>query len=88
MQRPVPEGHEIPVHERHGLTCWRYAAASDRLSETDGRLDAEGAMGLLAAVSEQRTVWSSSYDLTRTKLELALGRKFTETLCWSLGDGE
>lgn len=62
--------------------------ASDRLSETDGRLDAEGVFGLLAAVSEQRTVWSSSYDLTKAKLELALGRKFTKTLLWSLGDGD
>jgi hypothetical protein len=62
--------------------------AADRLSETDGRLDAEGVFGLLAAVSEQRTVWSSSYDLTKAKLELALVRKFAETYRWSLGDGE
>lgn len=58
---------------RHA-TCWRYAVASDRLSETDGRLDAEGVFGLLADVSEQRTVWSSSYDLTSRSLSWPLVR--------------
>jgi hypothetical protein len=59
--------------------CWRYGRAADRLSKTDGRLDATGVFGLLEAVSEPSTGWSSSYDLTRTRLELALGRRYAKT---------
>lgn len=74
---------KIPEVERPG-SCWRYAVAEKRLSKTDGRLDAKGVFGLLEAVSVPSTVWSSSYDLTRTTLELALGRKYGKTYRWSL----
>lgn len=66
--------------------CWRYALASDRLSKIGGRLDAKGVFGLLEAVSQPRTVWSSSYDLTGTRLKLALGKKYAKTYSWSLDE--
>jgi len=64
--------------------CWRYARATDRLSKTDGRLDPTGIFGLLEAVSQPSTGWSSSYDLTEASLELALGRKYATTYRWTL----
>jgi hypothetical protein len=64
--------------------CWRYALTSDRLSKTDGRLDAKGVFGLLEEVSQKNTLWSTSYDLTGTRLKLALGKNYAKTYSWNL----
>ncbi len=65
-------------------SCWRYALATDRLLKTGGRMEAKGVFGLLEAVSQPNTVWSSSYDLTGTRLKLALGRRYAKTYSWDL----
>jgi choloylglycine hydrolase len=74
---------KTPEAERIGL-CWRYAAATSILSRTDGRLGPRGAFGLLAAVSQKTTVWSSAYDLSGAKLELALGKEVAKRYNWDL----
>jgi hypothetical protein len=75
----------LPESERIA-SCWRYALAARRLAATDGQLDGKGVFGLLEAVSESSTVWSSSYDLTNARLELALGRDYARTFSWSLDE--
>ena len=76
---------EVPEDARLGA-CWRYMLATVRLSKGEGRLDATGVFGILKAVSEPRTLYSSSYNLTDATLELALGRNYTKTYLWRLPD--
>jgi hypothetical protein len=66
---------EVPP-ERREASCWRYSKASRSLAASGGKLGPKGAFGLLEAVSQPKTTWSSAYELGSPSLELALGRDY------------
>jgi hypothetical protein len=70
--------------ELRAKACWRYSLASARLSASGGRLGRGGAFGLLEAVSQNSTTWSSAYDQTAGALELALGRDWGRRWRWAV----
>jgi len=58
--------------------CWRYDTISQRLSKAQGRLTPQGAIDLLAEVSQAGTQRSIVYGLSTGDLRVALGRDYEE----------
>jgi hypothetical protein len=65
--------------DRARQQCGRYAAVSDRLAETGGRLSAEQTMALLGQVSQPNTMWSVVYHLNSGDIEVSTGREYVAT---------
>lgn len=75
--------HEEP---RQGLDapCKRYKAAYGALSEADGVVDVEGALGILRDVSQKSTVWSVVYSQHSGAVRLVMGRQWDSAHAWTL----
>jgi hypothetical protein len=57
--------------------CWRYPILRQRLSESGGVLDPQGALDLLAEVSQPgSTQWSAVYDLSTGRVRVVMGREY------------
>ena len=66
--------------------CWRYDRISERLSASRGKLTAQGAMELLADVSQEETQWSIVYGISESGVNVVMGRNYGEGLTYQLGD--
>jgi hypothetical protein len=56
--------------------CWRYDGLSQRLRETEGRMTAQEAMDLLAAVSQEGTQWSIIYGISTGDVSVAMEQQY------------
>ena len=66
--------------------CWRYDTLDARLNETQGRLDPESAMDLLADVSQNITQWSVVYQMAQGEVSVAMGRDYAQVHDFMLSD--
>jgi len=66
--------------------CWRYDRISERLSASRGKLTAQGAMELLADVSQEETQWSIVYGISESGVNVVMGRTYGEVSTYQLGD--
>ena len=57
-------------------TCSRYDSIDAQLSETEGRLSVQGAVDLLAEVSQEGTQWSVVYGMSTGDVEVIMGRQY------------
>lgn len=64
--------------------CWRYAAVSSRLAQTQGVIDAPAAHALLEKAAVPRTRWSAVYEPQPLRLTLVLDRRFQRPYRWEL----
>ncbi len=64
------------VNDPKDGNCWRYNTIDARLNETQGRLDSESAMDLLADVSQDITQWSVVYQMAQGEVSVAMGRDY------------
>ncbi len=58
--------------------CWRYDLIEKRLNELKGRVSSKNAFYLLEDVSQDITQWSILYNLSAGKLEVVMGRNYSE----------
>jgi hypothetical protein len=58
--------------------CWRYNKIDVRLTETNGRIDAQTAMQLLADVAQDNTQWSVVYQMSSGVIKVAMGRQYRD----------
>jgi hypothetical protein len=56
--------------------CWRYDRISQRLTEAQGRMTAQDAVGLLAEVSQESTQWSVVYGMSSGDIHVTMGREY------------
>jgi len=66
--------------------CWRYDTIDARLNETQGRLDSESAMDLLAEVSQDITQWSAVYRMAQGEVSVAMGRDYAQVHDFKMSD--
>lgn len=64
--------------------CWRYALADTRLEDSNGLVDMCGAMDILQAASQPRTIWSVVYNLTNGKMNVAVAGDYETCLDFEL----
>ena len=55
---------------------WRYDKINMRLTETNGRIDAQAAMQLLAEVAQDNTQWSVVYQMNSGVIKVAMGQQY------------
>ena len=58
--------------------CNRYDSITDQMEAADGRLSAEGAVALLAAVSQSNTQWSVVYSQGDGAVRVVMGRNYDQ----------
>ena len=58
--------------------CWRYNKMAARLTETDGRIDVQAAMQLLAEVAQNNTQWSVVYQMSNGMIKVAMGGQYQD----------
>jgi hypothetical protein len=58
--------------------CWRYDRIEDKLLRTAGNLSSPDALDLLAEVSQGHTQWSIVYGLTTSRIDLVMGRDWSD----------
>ena len=58
--------------------CRRYDRVSERLTEAEGQIPAQGAMGLLAEVAQGGTQWSVVYGMSHGEVDVVMGRQYHE----------
>lgn len=63
---------------RGGAICRRYRLASDRLAASQGVIEPDQAMEILAQTSQESTVWSVVYHLDSGQILVAVGRDYQE----------
>jgi len=56
--------------------CWRYNKITAQLTETNGQIDAEDAMQLLADVAQNNTQWSIIYQMSSGQTSVAMGQGY------------
>jgi hypothetical protein len=56
--------------------CWRYDRIHQRLTETEGQLTTQGAIDLLAEVSQEGTQWSVVYGMSTGDVNVTMGRQY------------
>jgi len=56
--------------------CWRYNKISAQLSESNGQIDAQTAMGLLSDVAQNNTQWSVIYHMSSGMINVAMGQQY------------
>jgi hypothetical protein len=77
----LAEAGESPIGR-----CWRYDRISERLSASRGKLTPQGAMELLADVSQEETQWSIVYGISESDVNVVMGRNYGEAPTYQLGD--
>jgi len=76
-----------PFEQAACTQCWRYKTANAALTQSDGVLSIEGAMGLLKSVSQPgatSTIWSVVYNLNRGLAQVAMGRHYEQVYTFKL----
>jgi hypothetical protein len=58
--------------------CWRYDRINRRLTETEGRINAQEATDLLAQVSQEGTQWSIVYAMSSGDVHVTMGRQYDQ----------
>lgn len=58
--------------------CWRYDTIDQRLAEAEGRITPQGAIDLLAEVSQPGTQWSMVYEMSSGDIGVAMGRQYED----------
>jgi hypothetical protein len=58
--------------------CWRYDRINQRLTEAEGRITAQDAMGLLSQVSQEGTQWSIVYGMSAGDVHVTMGRQYDD----------
>jgi len=56
--------------------CWRYNKITAQLTETNGQIDAEDAIQLLADVAQNNTQWSIIYQMSSGQTSVAMGQGY------------
>ena len=77
---------EVPL-ARAGEECWRYKKVDTTLSQSQGLLSAEAAMGLLKNVSQTGTtgtIWSVVYNLSRGQVQVVMDRDYEQVYSFEL----
>jgi predicted choloylglycine hydrolase len=64
--------------------CWRYNKASESLSRTEGNISEGQAMRILQNTSQDGTVWSIVYNLSKGQISLAMGRDYDQVHTFKL----
>jgi predicted choloylglycine hydrolase len=64
--------------------CWRYNKASESLSQTEGNISEGQAMRILQNTSQDGTVWSIVYNLSKGQISLAMGRDYNQVHTFKL----
>jgi hypothetical protein len=57
---------------------WRYDKIVAKLTETNGQLDGQAAMHLLADVAQKNTQWSILYEMSSGRINVAMGRQYQD----------
>jgi hypothetical protein len=57
--------------------CWRYDKIFSRLTQAEGRLNAQEATSLLANVSQESTQWSIVYEMGTGDVKVSMGRRYS-----------
>ncbi len=58
--------------------CWRYNTIEAQLTETDGQIDAQAAMRLLADVAQNNTQWSVVYQMSSGTINVVMGQEYQD----------
>jgi len=58
--------------------CWRYNKINAQLTETNGRIDVQAAMQLLADVAQNNTQWSVVYQMSSGVVNVAMGQQYSD----------
>ena len=58
--------------------CWRYNKIAAQLTETDGQIDTQAAMQLLASVAQNNTQWSVIYQMSSGSVNVAMGQQYQD----------
>ena len=58
--------------------CWRYDKINARLAETNGQMDIQAAMQLLADVAQDGTQWSVAYQMSSGTINVVMGRQYQD----------
>ena len=58
--------------------CWRYNKINAQLTETNGRIDVQAAMQLLADVAQDNTQWSVVYQMSSGVINVAMGQQYRD----------
>jgi hypothetical protein len=64
--------------------CWRYDRISQRLSDAQGRISPQDAMGLLADVAQEGTQWSIVYQMRTGDITVAMGQGYDDVHAFNL----
>ena len=56
--------------------CWRYDKINTRLTEANGRIDAQAAMQLLEDVAQNNTQWSVVYQMNSGMINVVMGQQY------------
>jgi predicted choloylglycine hydrolase len=64
--------------------CWRYNKASESLGEAQGDMSQDEAMSLLQNTSQDGTVWSIVYNLSKGQIRLVMGREYDQVHTFKL----
>ena len=57
---------------------WRYNKINMRLTETNGQIDVQAAMHLLAEVAQDNTQWSVVYQMNSGVIKVAMGQRYRD----------
>jgi hypothetical protein len=68
--------------------CWRYGVISERLKESEGRINSREAMALLEDVSQDNTQWSVVYHVSAGEVWVAMGEDDREIHRFKLETGQ
>ena len=58
--------------------CWRYNKIDAQLTESNGRIDVQAAMQLLADVAQGSTQWSVVYQMSSGVIKVAMGQQYQD----------
>ena len=56
--------------------CWRYNKINAQLNETNGQIDAQAAIQLLADVAQNNTQWSIVYQMSSGTINVVMGQQY------------
>ncbi len=74
------------VEDPRDGNCWRYDRIDARLEETQGLLDSNAAMQLLAEVAQDSTQWSVVYQMGGGEVSVAMGRDYANIQTFQTSD--
>jgi hypothetical protein len=66
------------VNEPKEAGCSRYNAIEARLAESNGQIDRQAAMNLLADVAQNNTQWSIVYQMNSGLIDVVMGQKYQD----------